>query len=85
MSDDPALSGPVEVVGAGLVGTSIALACRAAGLDVILTDVSEDNLRTASGLGAGRPKAQGDRPQLVVIAVPPDHLRRLDHRCADQR
>ncbi len=71
---DSALSGPVEVVGAGLIGTSIALACRAAGLDVILTDVSEDNLRTASGLGAGRPKAGGDRPQLVVIAVPPDHL-----------
>ncbi len=75
MSDaETGLTGPVEVVGAGLLGTSIALACRAAGLDVLLTDVSEDNLRTASGLGAGRPKADGDRPQLVVIAVPPDHL-----------
>ncbi len=75
MSDaETGLIGPVEVVGAGLLGTSIALACRAAGLDVLLTDVSEDNLRTASGLGAGRPKADGDRPQLVVIAVPPDHL-----------
>jgi prephenate dehydrogenase len=68
------LVGPIEVVGAGLVGTSIALVCRAAGLDVLLTDVSEDNLRTASGLGAGRPRTEGDRPQLVVIAVPPDHL-----------
>ncbi len=75
MSDAEAgLIGPVEIVGAGLLGTSIALACRAAGLDVLLTDVSEDNVRTASGLGAGRPKAAGDRPQLVVIAVPPDHL-----------
>ena len=31
-------------------------------------------LRTASGLGAGRPVAAGDRPRLVVVAVPPDHL-----------
>ncbi len=82
MSDAEAgLIGPVEIVGAGLLGTSIALACRAAGLDVLLTDVSEDNVRTASGLGAGRPKAAGDRPQLVVIAVPPDHLVDLDHGC----
>jgi prephenate dehydrogenase len=71
---DARLTGPVEVVGVGLVGTSVALACRAAGLEVLLTDVSEDNLRTASGLGAGRPRAEGDRPQLVVVAVPPDHL-----------
>ncbi len=75
MSDaDAGLTGPVEVVGAGLLGTSIALACRSAGLEVFLSDVSEDNLRTASGLGAGRPRADGDRPQLVVVAVPPDHL-----------
>jgi prephenate dehydrogenase len=75
MSDAPGvLTGPVEVVGAGLVGTSIALACRAAGLEVLLTDVSEDHLRTASGLGAGRPRGADDRPQLVVVAVPPDHL-----------
>ncbi|MCW2774222.1 MAG: prephenate dehydrogenase [Nocardioides sp.] len=68
------LTGPVEVVGAGLLGTSIGLACRRAGIDVILTDPSSENLRTASGLGAGRPRADGDRPQLVVVAVPPDHL-----------
>ncbi len=75
MSDvDVTLTGPVEVVGAGLVGTSIGLACRSAGLEVVLTDVSEDNVRTASGLGAGRPRAAGDRPQLIVVAVPPDHL-----------
>lgn len=71
MSD---LVGPVEVVGAGLLGTSIALACRTAGLEVLLSDVSDDNLRTASGLGAGRPRVAGDGPQLVVVAVPPDHL-----------
>jgi prephenate dehydrogenase len=31
-------------------------------------------VRTASGLGAGRPRRPEDRPQLVVVAVPPDHL-----------
>ncbi|MCD4527404.1 prephenate dehydrogenase [Nocardioides sp. cx-173] len=72
MSDT--LVGPVEIVGAGLIGTSIALACRRAGLEVLLTDPSDDHLRTASGLGAGRASAPGDRPQLVVVAVPPDHL-----------
>ena len=68
------LTGPVEIVGAGLIGTSIGLACRRAGLEVLLTDATEDHVRTASGLGAGRPKAPGDRPQLIVVAVPPDHL-----------
>ncbi|HEX5091048.1 MAG TPA: prephenate dehydrogenase [Nocardioides sp.] len=68
------LTGPVEIVGTGLLGTSIALALRRAGLDVLLADESADHLRTASGLGAGRPAAPEDRPQLVVVAVPPDHL-----------
>jgi prephenate dehydrogenase len=78
------LAGPVEIVGAGLVGTSIGLACRRAGIEVLLTDASSEHLRTASGLGAGRPRTEGDRPQLVVVAVPPDHLgdeiaRALEH------
>ena len=68
------LTGPVEVVGAGLLGTSIALACRRAGLEVLLSDVAPEHVRTASGLGAGRPRTPEDRPQLVVVAVPPDHL-----------
>ena len=54
---DGAVPGPVEVVGAGLLGTSIALACRRAGLEVLLSDVSEEHLRTATGLGAGRRRA----------------------------
>lgn len=68
------LTGPVEIVGTGLLGTSVALACRRAGLEVLLTDVSADHVRTASGLGAGRPRLPEDRAQLVVVAVPPDHL-----------
>ncbi len=68
------IEGPVAVIGCGLLGTSIGLACRRAGLEVLLEDVSAEHLRTASGLGAGRPRRSGDRPQLVVVAVPPDHL-----------
>ena len=68
------LTGPVEIVGVGLLGTSVALACRRAGLEVLLTDVSPEHVRTATALGAGRPREAGDRPQLVVVAVPPDHL-----------
>jgi prephenate dehydrogenase len=67
----PALTGPVEVVGAGLIGASIALVCRRLGLDVVLRDTSAENLRTASGLGAGRAASSHERPQLVVVAVPP--------------
>jgi prephenate dehydrogenase len=69
-----ALSGPVLVVGAGLLGTSVGLALRARGVDVLLADAVEEHVRTASGLGAGRPAADGPAPELVVVAVPPDHL-----------
>jgi len=69
--DLPALTGPVEVVGAGLIGTSIALVCSRLGIEVVLRDTSEEHLRTAHGLGAGRAATAADRPQLVVVAVPP--------------
>lgn len=68
------VEGPVLVVGCGLLGTSVALACRRGGVDVLLDDLSRENVRTASGLGAGRPRRPEDQPKLVVIAVPPDHL-----------
>jgi prephenate dehydrogenase len=68
------LTGPVEIVGTGLLGTSIGLAVRRAGIDVLLADQSPDHLRTASGLGAGRPAGPEEQPRLVVVAVPPDHL-----------
>jgi prephenate dehydrogenase len=67
------LTGPVHVVGAGLLGASIGLACRRAGLAVYLSDILPDHVRTATGLGAGDPY-DGQPVQLVVVAVPPDHL-----------
>jgi prephenate dehydrogenase len=69
-----ALTGPVEIIGTGLLGTSVGLACRRAGLEVLLTDAAPGHVRTARGLGAGRKRRKDDRPQLVVVAVPPDQL-----------
>ena len=68
------LEGPVLVVGAGLLGTSIGLALRRQGIDVLLSDVNPENVTIAAGLGAGTAAADGAEPQLVVVAVPPDHL-----------
>lgn len=65
------VSGPVEIIGTGLLGTSIGLALRRAGIEVLLSDRSDDHLRTASGLGAGRPVLPEDEPELIVVAVPP--------------
>jgi len=66
--------GPVLVVGTGLLGTSIGLALARRGVEVLLADATEEHVRTASGLGAGRPVTDVDRARLVVVAVPPDHL-----------
>jgi prephenate dehydrogenase len=68
------LHGPVLVVGAGLLGTSIGLALRRQSVPVLLRDVAHQNLSIASGLGAGEAAGPESRPQVVVVAVPPDHL-----------
>jgi prephenate dehydrogenase len=68
------LAGPVEIVGAGLIGTSLGLALRRAGVEVLLSESHPDTLRTATGMGAGRPATPDDEPRIVVVAVPPDHL-----------
>ena len=66
------VTGPVRIVGAGLLGASIGLALRERGLDVILSDTSRANLRLAIDYGAGRRPAPDDAPSLIVVAVPPD-------------
>ena len=47
---------------------------RRAGLEVWLTDVNHEHVRTASGLGAGVPAPAEGAAQLTVVAVPPDHI-----------
>jgi prephenate dehydrogenase len=62
----------VLIVGSGLIGTSIALALREQGVDVVLEDTSAGRLALAVELGAGRPREAADRFDLAVVAVPPD-------------
>jgi len=64
--------GEVRVVGAGLLGASVALGLRAVGVDVILDDASPANLSLAIDYGAGRAARDTDNPTLIVVAVPPD-------------
>lgn len=63
------------VIGTGLIGTSVALAMRERGADVLLADRDEASLRMAVEIGAGRPHADGTEPadpaDLAVLAVPP--------------
>ncbi|HTW18946.1 MAG TPA: prephenate dehydrogenase [Mycobacteriales bacterium] len=63
--------GRLLVIGTGLIGTSIALAARAAGYDVALDDSDEEQLALAESVGAGRRRAAGERFDLAVAAVPP--------------
>lgn len=62
----------VRVVGTGLIGTSIGLALMRTGVDVTLADPSPTAAALARDLGAGRLAQAGDRPDLVVVAAPPD-------------
>lgn len=66
-----AVDGPVLIVGTGLIGTSIALSLRRAGVDVILEDANVSTLQEAVYRGAGVVLADQE-PTLVVVAVPPD-------------
>lgn len=69
-----ALTGPVHVVGAGLLGTSVGLALSRAGVQVWLSDHNHEHVRTATGLGAGIPAPAEGAAQLTVVAVPPVHI-----------
>jgi prephenate dehydrogenase len=68
------LDGPVLVVGCGLIGTSVGLALRHHGVRVHLRDQDPGVARTAADLGAGDAAAPDGDPELVVVAVPPDHV-----------
>ncbi|ADG74822.1 Prephenate dehydrogenase [Cellulomonas flavigena DSM 20109] len=68
-----ATTGPVRVVGTGLLGASVGLALTQHGVDVQLQDPSRTALALARDVGAGTPvDAASPAPALVVVAAPPD-------------
>ncbi len=64
--------GPVLVLGTGLLGASVGMGLRAAGVEVLLEDPSRMTALLAQDLGAGRVVAPDDAPRLVVVAAPVD-------------
>jgi prephenate dehydrogenase len=68
------MTGAVAVVGAGLIGTSVGLALRRRGVTVHLSDRDRSAAAFAAALGAGVDAAPATPPELVVAAVPPDHV-----------
>ena len=61
------VTGPVRIVGAGLLGASLGLNLRQHGVEVHLADVSPSNLRVAVDYGAGVAAPPGVAPALVVV------------------
>lgn len=59
------------VIGAGLIGTSIAMSLSARGVTVYLTDREPMAALTAAALGAGRAEEPPGPVDLAIIAVPP--------------
>lgn len=66
------VSTQVRIVGTGLLGTSLGLALREQGVDVVLANRSQTALRLAVDYGAGRAASDDDVPGIVVVAVAPD-------------
>ena len=65
--------GPVLIVGTGLLGTSLALALRAAGVEVQLSDTSPTSLALARDMGAGTLHGKDSpEPRVIVVATPAD-------------
>lgn len=65
-------TGPVKIVGSGLIGTSIGLALTQAGVKVLLSDSSPAIQDLAVDFGAGEKFESGQNPSLVIVCVPPD-------------
>jgi len=60
----------VQVIGVGLMGTSIALGLREHGVEVYLDDADPEHLRVAVDRGAGV-AGRAPQPDLVIVAVSP--------------
>jgi prephenate dehydrogenase len=64
----------VVIVGAGLIGASIGLALGRRDVAVHVQDIDPAAVRLAAQVGAGNATPPSTEPDLVVVAVPPDHL-----------
>lgn len=75
------MSRPTLVLGTGLIGTSVAMALRAAGRDVLLSDPDSGALETALVRSGGRPWDGREAVEHAVVAAPPaavgEQVRRL--------
>ncbi len=67
-------SGPVLIIGAGLLGTSLGVCLHRAGVSVFLSDISPTAERLAADLGAGEVASSYEElhPTLIIVATPPD-------------
>jgi prephenate dehydrogenase len=74
------IKGPVRIVGAGLLGTSIGLGLTKLGVEVALEDSSPANLKLAIDYGAGSRASSEDQPAIIVVCVPPDVTASVVHR-----
>ncbi|MDN5705177.1 MAG: prephenate dehydrogenase [Yaniella sp.] len=63
---------PTLIIGSGLLGASIGLGLRSAGIEVLLSDPSPSAQAVAEDIGAGRGLTDQDQPGTVVVAAPPD-------------
>ncbi|MGI8434507.1 MAG: prephenate dehydrogenase [Nocardioidaceae bacterium] len=65
---------PVLVVGAGLIGASVAMALSRAGVETYVRDLDPTVAHVAASRGAGSDRRPPRDPALVVVATPPDQL-----------
>lgn len=65
------MSRSLQVVGAGLLGTSVGLALARTSWQVWVTDADPGAERLAAELGAGKAGWATEQPDLVLLAVPP--------------
>lgn len=67
----------ILVVGCGLIGTSVGMALRQAGWDVLLEDENPSVVGQAVRRGAGRPWDHTEHATTALVAVPPRHTARV--------
>ncbi|MEU8891532.1 prephenate dehydrogenase/arogenate dehydrogenase family protein [Streptomyces sp. NPDC048442] len=69
------------VIGAGPIGTSVALALTAGGVRVHLRDTDPEVAARAAELGAGTLEPPGGNTDLAVVAVPPGRVGAVVREC----